>query len=54
MKKYKQLTLGLRYQIFAYKQENYSLSKIARVLNFNKSTISRELKRNSSKRLLQS
>jgi len=22
MKKYKQLTLGLRYQIFAYKQEN--------------------------------
>ena len=44
MKKYKQLTLGLRYQIFAYKQENYSLSKIARVLNFNKSTISRELK----------
>ncbi len=48
MKKYKQLTLGLRYQIFAYKQENYSLSKIARVLNFNKSTISRELKRNSS------
>jgi IS30 family transposase len=48
MKKYKQLTLGLRYQIFAYKQENYSISKIARVLNFNKSTISRELKRNSS------
>ena len=48
MKKYKQLTLGLRYQIFAYKQENYSISKIARVLDFNKSTISRELKRNSS------
>ena len=48
MKKYKQLTLGLRYQIFAYKQENYSISKIARVLDFNKSTISREIKRNSS------
>jgi IS30 family transposase len=47
MKKYKQLTLGLRYQIFAYKQENYSISKIARVLDFNKSTISRELMRNS-------
>ena len=45
MKKYKQLTLGLRYQIFAYKQENYSISKIAKVLNFNKSTISRELKK---------
>ncbi|NQY52906.1 MAG: IS30 family transposase [Campylobacteraceae bacterium] len=48
MKKYKQLTLGLRYQIFAYKEENYSISKIARVLDFNKSTISREIKRNSS------
>jgi len=48
MKKYTQLTLGLRYQIFAYKQENYSISKIARVLNFNKSTISREIKRNST------
>ena len=48
MKKYKQLTLGLRYQIFDYKQENYSISKIAIVLDFNKSTISRELKINSS------
>jgi IS30 family transposase len=47
MKKYIQLTLGLRYQIFAYKQENYSISKIANILGFNKSTISRELKRNS-------
>ena len=47
MKKYKQLTLGLRYQIFAYKQENYSISKIAKVLGYNKSTISRELKRNT-------
>jgi len=41
MKKYKQLTLRLRYQIFAYKQENYPISKIAKVLGFNKSTISR-------------
>ena len=47
MKKYKQLTLGLRYQIFAYKQENYSISKIANVLGYSKSTISRELKRNT-------
>jgi len=47
MKKYKQLTLGLRYQIFAYKQENYTLSKIAELIGVNKSTVSRELKRNS-------
>jgi len=47
MKKYKQLTLGLRYQIFAYKQENYSQSKIAELIGVNKSTVSRELKRNS-------
>jgi IS30 family transposase len=30
-----------------YKQDNYSISKIARVLDFNTSTISRELMRNS-------
>ena len=47
MKKYKQLTLALRYQIFAYKQENYTLSKIAELIGVNKSTVSRELKRNS-------
>ena len=47
MKKYKQLTLGLRYQIFAYKHENYSLSKIAELIGVNKSTVSRELNRNS-------
>jgi len=48
MKKYKQLTLGLRYQIFAYKEENYSLSKIAELIGVNKSTVSRELNRNST------
>ncbi len=48
MEKYKQLTLGLRYQIFAYKNENYTQSKIAELLGVNKSTISRELKRNSN------
>ena len=47
MKKYKQLTLGLRYQIFAYKNENYTQSKIAELIGVNKSTISRELNRNS-------
>jgi len=47
MKKYKQLTLSLRYQIFAYKNENYTQSKIAELIGVNKSTISRELKRNS-------
>ena len=48
MKKYKQLTLALRYQIFAYKNENYTQSKIAKLLDVNKSTISRELNRNST------
>ena len=41
MKKYKQLTLGLRYQIFAYKNENYTQSKIAELLGVDKSTVSR-------------
>jgi IS30 family transposase len=48
MKKYKKLTLELRYQIFAYKNENYTQSKIAKLIGVNKSTISRELKRNSN------
>ena len=48
MKKYKQLTLSLRYQIFAYKNENYTISKIAELIGVNKSTVSRELKRNST------
>ena len=48
MKKYKQLTLALRYQIFAYKNENYTQSKIAELLKVSPSTISRELKRNSN------
>ncbi|RDX34527.1 helix-turn-helix domain-containing protein [Arcobacter sp. HD9-500m-PIT-SAG03] len=39
MKKYKQLTFELRYQIFAYKQENYSISKIVRILGFNMKTL---------------
>lgn len=47
MKKYKQLTLDLRYLIFAYKNENYTITKIAELIGVNKSTVSRELKRNS-------
>ena len=47
MKKYKQLTLALRYQIFAYKNENYTQTKIAKLLCVHKSTISREINRNS-------
>jgi IS30 family transposase len=47
MKKYKQLTLSLRYQIFAYKNENYNQTQIANILGVSKSTISREYKRNS-------
>ncbi len=31
MRKYKQLTLGLRYQSFAYKKQNYSISEIAKI-----------------------
>ena len=48
MKKYKQLTLELRYLIFAYKNENYTITKIAELISVNKSTVSRELKRNSA------
>ena len=48
MKKYKQLTLDLRYQIFAYKEANYTQIKISKLLGVDKSTISRELKRNCS------
>lgn len=47
MKKYKQLTLALRYQIFAYKNENYTQTKIAELIGVSKSTVSRELRRNS-------
>ena len=47
VKKYKQLTLELRYLIFAYRNENYTITKIAELIGVNKSTVSRELKRNS-------
>jgi transposase, IS30 family len=46
MKKYTQLTIGLRYQIRAMLNVDYTQSAIAIELNVSKSTISRELKRN--------
>jgi len=47
MKKYKQLTHKERYQIYALIKEGYSFTKIANNIGVNKSTISREIKRNS-------
>lgn len=49
MKK-KHLTEGQRYEIFAYLRSEKSQNEIAQILGFNKSTISRELKRNCDKR----
>ncbi len=48
MKKYKQLTQVKRYQIFALIKQNLSITQIANNIGVHKSTISRELKRNSS------
>jgi len=50
MKKYKQLTLEQRYQIQCLLQAGFTQIKIARVIGVNRSTISRELKRNVPKR----
>ena len=47
MRKYKQLTHKERYQIYALIKEGLNYSKIARNIGVNKSTISREIKRNS-------
>lgn len=49
MSKYKHLTREERYQIQAYKRAGFTQQKIAKELMVDKSTISRELKRNSSK-----
>jgi len=49
MKQYKQLTYSQRYTIWRLKQvesEEYSLKRIAEIIGVNKSTVSRELKRN--------
>jgi|WetSurMetagenome_2_1015567.scaffolds.fasta_scaffold133435_2 transposase, IS30 family len=49
MKK-KHLTEGQRYEISAYLQSGKSQKDIAKILGFNKSTVSRELRRNSDGR----
>ena len=46
-KHYKQLTLGQRYQLQAMLKNGLSLKAIADTLGVDKSTVSRELKRNS-------
>lgn len=50
MKSYQQLTQDLRYQIYAFLKAGFSPSSIARQLGVDKSTISRELKRNRGQR----
>lgn len=47
---YKQLIDSLRYQIESYFKAGYSHTKIAKTIGVHKSTIGRELKRNSKKR----
>ena len=48
MKKYKQLTHKERYQIYALLKEGLNYSEIARNIGYSKSTISREIRRNST------
>lgn len=48
---YKQLTDSQRYQIESYLKANYSITRIAKELGVHKSTISREIRRNSKKRV---
>lgn len=50
MKKYKQLTLGQRYQIESLLQAGLTQTAIANQLGVHRSTISRELRRNTPKR----
>ena len=50
MKKYKQLTLAQRYQIQSLLQAGLNQSSIAKQLEVHRSTISRELKRNTPNR----
>lgn len=50
MRHYTQLTKGQRYQISALKDKGFSQSEIAKAIGVHKSTISRELKRNTGKR----
>jgi len=50
MKTYHQLTQAQRYQIYALRKTKHTLAEIAEVLGVDKSSISRELKRNRGKR----
>ena len=50
MKTYKQLTREQRYQIYALLKTKNNITKIARVIGVHKSTVSREILRNISKR----
>jgi IS30 family transposase len=50
MKGYKQLTREQRYQIYALKKECHNQLEMARNLGVDKSTTSRELKRNRGQR----
>jgi len=50
MKKYKQLAIEQRYQIYAFRKAGLSLKKISLEIGCDKSTISRELRRNKGKR----
>ena len=48
---YSQLTGSQRYQIESYLKADYTITEIAKALGVHKSTISREIKRNSKKRV---
>ena len=50
MKKYKQLTSGQRYQICGLKQAGLNQTRIAQKIGVDKSTISREFRRNKGQR----
>jgi IS30 family transposase len=50
MRTYKQLTQERRYQIYALKKMGHNQTEIANCIGVNKSTISRELKRNQGQR----
>jgi IS30 family transposase len=50
MKIYKQLTSGLRYQLYGLKQVGLNQTEIAEKVGVSKSTISREFSRNQGKR----
>lgn len=50
MRTYRQLTQAQRYQIYALKKTKHSLTEIAEVIGVDKSTVSRELKRNRGQR----